>query len=403
MLKSDFAANTPGTLVQTSGVFWDESQVPIRQVRYDGPAFVPHPLPPQIDWDSLGRGFWTSLTAAIEATAELRGVSRTLPNPHLLSSPFSIREAQASSRIEDTIASAEDIVLESRGVSSRSDSREVQNYLNALEAGLAIHGPIGQVHLREMHKILLDGVRGDRKRPGEYRQSQALIGTIDHPKFVPPPAEFVPDGMNDLERVLRDKPGEPWPNPLLVTAAAHYQFETIHPFADGNGRLGRMLILLLFCKWGILDRPLIYLSSYFDRFRDTYYRCLREVSTHNSWTQWFAFFCEGVAIESADAIKRARRLISLRAQLLDRVTEPNAPARLRDLTDKLFTTPAVRTKDVSAMLGVGNNQAQRYIDRLEALHILREVTGGKYNRVWVCDKILAVIETDSLDHTNEDN
>ena len=229
--------------------------------------------------------------------SELAGAARTLPNPHLLIGPFIRREAVLSGRIEGTQASLSDLFFfEASGAADPAvpDVREVSNYVKALEHGLARLDalPISLRLIREIHAKLMEGVRGEHLTPGEFRRSQNWIGapgcTLMEAIFVPPPEEEMMECLGELEKYLHEPSAL---LPLVRLALVHYQFETIRPFLDGNGRIGRLLITLLLCAEGLLSEPLLYLSAYFERHRQDYYRCLLDVSHAGQWSHWISFFC----------------------------------------------------------------------------------------------------------------
>jgi Fic family protein len=203
--------------------------------------------------------------------------------------------------------------------------------------------------------------------------------------------------MDDLEGFLRKPPS--WTPAIIAAALAHYQFECIHPFADGNGRLGRMLIVIMLCRSGLISRPLVYVSPYFDKHQEDYFLLLRRVSTEGAWVEWVRFFCAGVAEQARDGLFRARRMLELRQRFADTVTRERASARLREFTDFLFERPAVRSTDVATRLGVRPQQAQRYIDRLVEHGVLREVTGRNYARVYLAQDVVRAIEAERPDDT----
>lgn len=401
MNPDSFTASSPGRLVETSGQEWRHTAAGKRELaEFRGKAFVPDPLPPRnLDFERLIGRIWPELGAATAALQRLDATAATLTNPHLLSNPFKIREAQASSRIENTIASAEEVAIAGAGGPAAEEPREVQNYLLALDEGLASEAPLGQWLLRQLHARLLEGVRGGDKSPGAYRIGQAYIQGeqrgFPSARFVPPPPMEAPSCMNELESFLRSPP-ETIP-PLVQVGLAHYQFETIHPFADGNGRLGRILIILSMCRMNLLSRPVLSISSYFDRHRQTYYDLLLGVSERGEWEPWLRFFCDAVAVQAEDGARRAHRLLELRRTWLEKVTVPRAPAKLREAVDRLFERPAVSAKSMAERINVRPQQAQRYIDRLHSLGILREVTGGQYGRIYVADEIVAAIEADEAE------
>lgn len=401
MNAASFTSEAPGRLVETSGQEWRHASSGRRELaEFRGEAFVPDPLPPQhLDFERLIGRIWPELGAATAALQRLDATAATLTNPHLLSSPFKIREAQASSRIENTIASAEEVAIAGAGGPAADEPREVQNYLLALDEGLASDAPLGEWLLRQLHHRLIEGVRGGDKSPGAYRKGQAYIQGEERgfpgARFVPPPAPEVPVCMQNLQAFLQTPP--PTIPPLLQVGLTHYQFETIHPFADGNGRVGRILIILSMCRIGLISRPLLSISSYFDRHRQTYYDLLLGVSQRGDWEPWLRFFCDAVAVQAEDGASRGQRLLELRRSWLEQVTTPRAPALLREAVDRLFERPAVSARRLAERLEIRPQQAQRYIDRLQSLGILREVTGSQYGRIYVADEIVAAIESDDME------
>src|SRR6185437_11546890 len=272
-------------------------------------AFVPPPLPPalELDPDLVGR-----LSAADRALGSLAGVGRTLPNARLLLSAALRREAVLSSRIEGTQASLSELVLfemspTSASVSSTADVREVLNYVTAVEHVLDPDRrlPLSLSLLREAHGILFGGIGGGYATPGDFRTTQNWIGTagctLGDATYVPPPPELLWECLDSLEKYLHTARRLP---PLVAIACAHYQFEAIHPFVDGNGRIGRLLIILLMVEWGLLPAPLLDLSAYIEPRRDEYYRRLLAVTTHGDWTGWLSYFLRAVEVQSEEAAAR---------------------------------------------------------------------------------------------------
>lgn len=389
--------NAPGELLQTTGSEWLPEQAAL-PITYEGVAYLPTPLPANIDLRGLIADTWEDHQGAVAGLAAVDQLSRTLPNPYLLSNPFRLREAQASSRIENTIASAEEIALAEADQPTLADAKEISNYVRALDHGLSSEQPLGQSLLKAMHARLLDGgVRGAEKSPGAYRKSQAYIGSesrgFEGARFVPPPAEHVQQCMDDLERFIRS--ASPRVPPIIRAALTHYQFETIHPFADGNGRVGRMLIMLQLCRSGLVSQPNFEISSFFDTHRDAYVDLMLAVSLEGSWLDWVRFFCRAVAHQAREASRRAGSLLELRRFYLDLVTEKRTSSLLRELVDWLFTKPAVTNPEVADRLGIRQQASQRHVDRLVELGILTEVTGQSRNRVYVCRGLLEAIGSDS--------
>lgn len=380
MQASDFTKDSPGRLVSTVG-----GQV----------AFVPNNLPPGLVWTS---DLVATISAADRALGRLAGLGQDMPNPHILIRPFLSREAVLSSQIEGTEASIPDVLLfevDRKVQQSVPDVREVVNYIRALEYGLKRVKtlPLSVRLIREVHRILLKGVRGEQGAPGEFRTCQVHIGPqgagIEQATFVPaPPSEVLPL-MGALERYLHEPSDLP---PVVRLALMHYQFEAIHPFRDGNGRVGRLLISLMLCLDGTLPLPLLYLSAYFHRTRQEYYDQLRRVSQLGTWTDWLMYFARGVASEAMDAVDRARRLKDLQADYVERIRTARTSALVTKLIEDLIGHPIVNVASVAKALGVTPHTAQNHIDRLVQAGILREVTGRKRNRLFVADGIIKALE-----------
>ncbi|MFC2029678.1 Fic family protein [Chloroflexota bacterium] len=359
-------------------------------------AFVPNPLPPVLPWTV---GLVNSLSEADRALGELAGLGRSLPNPHLLIRPFVRREAVLSSRIEGTQASISDLyafeAVQLALFEPASDVREVYNHVRALEYGLERlqELPPSLRLIREIHGRLMEGVRGERQTPGEFRRSQNWIGppgsTPEDAPFVPPPVPEMHESLRAVEGFLHTASALP---PLVGLGLIHYQFEAIHPFLDGNGRIGRLLITLLLCAWNLLTEPLLYLSAYFEAHRQTYYDLLLGVSQNGSWEEWLTFFLRGVTVQSRDAVTRSERLLALREQIREQVQKARAAARLLQVVDLLFAQPILTIRQVEAALDVNFSTAQRYVNQLEEAGLLREITGQARNRVYRADEVLRAIE-----------
>jgi len=380
MQSADFIIHSSGRLIQTP-------------LGYG--AYIPGPLEPALDLDiSLVR----RLSAADRALSELAGIARTLPNPHLLIGSFVRREAVLSSRIEGTQASFSDLLFfEAANVGERDvpDVREVANYVQALEYGIARlrELPLSLRLIREMHERLLSGVRGEKQTPGEFRRSQNWIGppgcTLIDATYVPPPEDEMKQALNDLERYLHAKSSVP---PLIRLALIHYQFEAIHPFLDGNGRIGRLLTTLLLYTEGLLPQPFLYLSAFFERYRDDYYRLLLQVSQRGSWTEWISFFLRAIEVQSKDAIARSAQLLHLWREYRALLQEARASALLLQLVDNLFAYPAITNVGASRRLNITPRSSQLNIEKLVAAGILKEVTGQKRNRLYMAPRIIEIIE-----------
>ena len=358
-------------------------------------AFVPDALPPELAWTPE---LVAELSNADRALGELAGLGRVLPNPHILIAPFIRREAVLSSQIEGTLASLSDLyAYESRQLSfleQPPDVREVHNYVRAVEHGLDRMQtlPVSLRLIRELHARLMEGVRGEHQTPGEFRRSQNWIGppgcTLAEAVFVPPPVAEMVEALDSLEKYMH----EPSVVPALVRLGLiHYQFEAIHPFLDGNGRVGRLLITLLLCAWQLLPEPLLYLSAYFEAQRQAYYDLLLAVSQEGAWEAWLRFFLRGVAEQGRDAVLRAARLQGLRERYRQRFQGERAAARLLQVVDLLFVRPILDITYVALSLGVSHQSASRYVEALEGAGILREMTGHARNRVYRADEVLEAI------------
>lgn len=367
-------------------------------------AFVPHPLPPNLpaDWE-LTR----ALSEADRALSELAGLGRTMPNPHLLKGPFVRREAVLSSRIEGTQAGIVDVYAYEAGqlplpgleAPSEADVREVVNYVNALEYGLKRLEtlPVSLRLMRELHERLLAGVRGERATPGEFRRSQNWIGppgcTLHEATFVPPPVPQMHEALDALEKYLHNDDIYP---PLVRLALVHYQFEAIHPFVDGNGRIGRLLLSLLLVQWGLLPLPLLYLSAYFYRHRQGYYDLLLGVSERGAWHDWLLFFLRGVAEQAGDTVRRARKLQDLREEWHKRLAQARTSALLVRLVDALFEWPILTIPQAQRLLRITYPNARRNVDKLVQAGILQLTSDVVYGKTYAATEIINVIEEEPM-------
>jgi Fic family protein len=359
-------------------------------------AFVPANLPPQIEWDS---GLVAALSYADRAIGQLHGVGLNLPNPDLLITPFIRREAEMSSRIEGTQAQVADIYLfemKDRTVESKvPDVREVSNYVRALNYGLERKSklPVCLRLIRDLHKILLEGVRGEDRAAGEFRKVQNWIGPkgcpIEQASYIPPPPEKLPSVLDAFEKFVNSPTGK---IPVLVwLAMVHYQFEAIHPFLNGNGRIGRLLITLLLCSKAILDKPLLYLSAYFERNRDEYYQRLLQVSLRRRWAEWLLFFLRGVTEQSIDAFEKARQLMDLRDEYHEIIRNTKRSALQIRMVDLLIEYPVLTTVFVRDHFNITYPAAQSNIDKLVKAGILKAVSAAKRHKLFIAEKVLEII------------
>lgn len=355
-------------------------------------AFIPEPLPPRPPI-RLSDELTVLLSEADRALGRLDGISVTLPNPELFVAMYVRHEAVLSSQIEGTQSTLEDVLaFESEGEASAApkDVAEVVNYIAAMNYGLSRLSalPLSLRLIREIHEVLMRGVRGSEKSPGEFRTSQNWIGPkgcqLNNAEFVPPPPDEMNIAMGDLEKFLHDRS-----LPLLLHAGlAHAQFETIHPFLDGNGRVGRLLITFLLCGRGVLHQPLLYLSVYLKAHRAQYYDRLTAIRNDGDWEGWLTFFLRGVVEMSDSATATARAIMRLREKL--RATGlPPAAARL---LDRLYEHPVISARTAEALLDVQFATASRALEVLEKAGIVREVTGQQRNRRYRFHPYLALFE-----------
>jgi len=365
-------------------------------------AFMPHPLPPDL---ALAPGLVRILSEADRALGELAGLGRAMPNPHLLIAPLLRREAVLSSRIEGTQADIADLYAYEAGQPalpglgpppSETDVREVSNYVRALEYGLERVEtlPVSLRLIRELHGYLMERVRGAHATPGEFRTRQNWIGppesTLNTARFVPPPVPEMREALGAFERYLHRGNDHP---PLVRLAFIHYQFEAIHPFVDGNGRIGRLLLSLLLINWGLIPLPLLYLSAYFERHRQDYYDLLLTVSERGAWPEWLAFFLRGVAEQSRDTVVRAKRLQDLREEWRQRLTQVRASALPLQLADSLFGSPIITIPQAQRILGVKQyRSAKLNVEKLVEADVLQSWGDASYGKTFIAGEILNVIE-----------
>ncbi|MBA4391818.1 MAG: cell filamentation protein Fic [Syntrophus sp. (in: bacteria)] len=360
-------------------------------------AFVPRPLPPipplAIDGD-LRR----ILDAALLALGRLDGVTALLPDTHLFLYMYVRKEAVLSSQIEGTQSSLSDLLLfelkEAPGV-PLNDVTEVSNYAAALEHGLSRCAggfPLSSRLIREIHEVLLKGGRGSDKSPGEFRCSQNWIGGTrpGNALFVPPPPENIADAMSDLELFLHDKKKE---TSILIRAAlAHAQFETIHPFLDGNGRVGRLLIPLLLCLDGVLKEPLLYLSLYFKTHRSQYYDLLNAVRTEGDWEGWIRFFAEGVREMAENAVQAVRRLAEMVARDREHIRQlGRVSGSSLQIHHSLQIRPLSTVASLTAETHLSVPTVTKAIQVLEGEGLVREITGRKRDRVYSYQGYLSIM------------
>ena len=356
-------------------------------------AFFPENLPRELH---LPQEIVVLLDEATGAVHRLGGVGRLIPNPHLLIGPHLRLEAVLSSRIEGTKTDVSQLLRFEAGQkppqNQIDDAREVQNYVIALEHGMrrVREGfPISIRLMCEMHELLLGGVRGQHRRPGELRSSPVWIGgnNLDDAVFVPPPPEEMTVGLADLERYLHERNV-----PLLIQLAlAHYQFEVIHPFLDGNGRIGRLLIPLMLVARGAIPEPLLYLSVYLEQHRSQYYDHLLFTSQLGDFEPWLRFFLHGVRLQARDAEERTVRLVELQHRLRNELLDEGRPNSVVRLAEHLFATPVVTAARAREFLDVTRPTAHAAIDALVERGDLVEVTGRDRDRIYEAPAIFAAV------------
>lgn len=356
-------------------------------------AFVPAPLPPVIRYDAA---LALALSRADSALSELSGLGRLLPNPHLLIAPYVRREAVLSSRIEGTRATLSDILLDEMDADvphgDAADVREVRNHVSALEYGIKRlrRLPLSSRLVRELHARLMKGVRGGHATPGEFRRSQNWIGprgsTPATAPYVPPPPAQMHRALGGWERFLHVRDEMP---DLIQCALMHEHFEAIHPFLDGNGRVGRLLVTLFLIERGRLSQPLLYLSAYIEAHRQDYYDLLQRVRTRCDWSGWLLFFLTGVVETARDAVARANDLMALRDKYRLRLKDkPRAVV----LLDELFLNPYITVARAAELLKVSNPTARQAVLHLQKADMLKEVSGRKWGQLYLAAPIMKIIE-----------
>jgi Fic family protein len=359
-------------------------------------AFIPAPLPPQIEWTTP---LVSALSDADRELSRLTTLAGNFPFPRLLIQPFMRREAVLSSRIEGTRASLADLYnYESAQLSflePTDDVREVRNYVLALDYGLERLNrlPVSLRLIREIHARLMEGVQGGNLTPGQFRKSQNWIGpagsTMETATYIPPPIDEMQAALNDLEMFIHAETNIP---ALARAGMIHYQFEAIHPFLDGNGRIGRLLMSLLFHEWRVLSQPLLNLSAYFEHYRQEYYDRLLEVSRRGKWEEWLRFFLRGISVQSQDSVFRMTRLQNIRARYETLVQTDRNSARMAQIIDFIFSRPILTIKQLQEAFDMPYMTAKRYVDKLVDAKVLHETTGYARNRVFQATEIFKALE-----------
>lgn len=367
-------------------------------------AFIPESLPPSppIIIDNELQGL---LSKADRALGRLDGSILTLPHPDMFVLMYVRKEAVLSSQIEGTQSSLQDVLAAEAKVLSPDrpkDVGEVVNYVDAMNYGIERLRslPVSIRLIREIHGKLLRGGRGSHLTPGELRTSQNWIGpagcSLNEATFVPPPPHEVPRKMGELEQFLHEKTDLPL---LIKIGLAHAQFETIHPFLDGNGRVGRLLITFLLCEQEVLLKPVLYLSYYFKKHRQLYYEKLQAVREHGLWEEWLAFFLRGVIEVSGQATETARRIITLREEHRSMITGNfgRAAANAHRVLENLYVHPIVSVGEVQELIGTTYPAANDLVSRMEKHGILSEITGQVRNRKFTYQSYVNLFRDNEMD------
>jgi Fic family protein len=373
MDPTTFIAPAAGRLVTTAG---------------GAAAFVPSPLPPELE---LSWPFVNTFGRTAGALGYWDGFAHASPSSKLLSSLFARREALLSARIDGFQASFRELLLFETGHEAR-DHDELRRVANSAAALMQQFERLDLQSIRELHSKLLQGVRGESSAPGEFRDVQNWIGKPGTPisgaTYVPPPVGEMNAALDALEKFLHTESHLP---ALIRLALVHYQFEAVHPFLDGNGRVGRLLITLLLHTEKLLDQPLLYLSAFFEQHRAEYYDRLLAVSARGAWSEWVGFFLRAVEEQAVDAVDRANTLLALRDEYRTRMTAARQSVLLLAMIDRLFQSPAVTIASVARDLGVTYASAKQNVEKLVAANILEPLSDAR-NRVYMAQEILALIE-----------
>ncbi len=361
-------------------------------------AFIPALLPPKPSV-KFSSELQTLLSKADRALARLDGVVTVLPNPDLFIAMYVKKEALLSSQIEGTQASLEGVLEFEADLTPKEDIddiKEVVNYIKALDYGIKKlkKFPMSLRLIKEIHKILIKGTRGTHKTPGEFRRTQNWIGppgaSLNEATFVPPPPGMVLELMGNLEKFIHGKDNIP---PLIKIALIHSQFETIHPFLDGNGRIGRLLITFYLYWRNILSKPLLYLSFYFKKNRAEYYDLLMKVRKEDVWEEWIKFFLKGIGEVSEEATNTARKIIKLKDDLITKLYENSISSIYAvKLIDLLFKNPVIDVKNIVEELNTHRDTANELVKRFEKIGILKEITGKQRYKKYIFSDYVDIIK-----------
>jgi Fic family protein len=373
--------NSPtGRLVKTGTGYW---------------AFIPNSLPP-VGLDRFSTELIGILSEADRAIGALKSLSKLIPNPNLLVAPYVRKEAVQSSRIEGTQASLSDIFYYEalKEKPQHADVLEVLNYVRAMNYGLSRlkELPLSLRLIKEIHRKLMEGVRGERLKPGEFRLTQNWIGppgcSLSDADYIPPPVPEMNEALGQWENFLHSGDSIV---PLIKCALMHYQFEAIHPFLDGNGRVGRLLITFYLYERGFLEYPILYLSDFFERYRQEYYDLLLGVSQKGNWDAWLKYFIRGVAEQSKAAEETGHKILDLQKDYRQQLQKESVTAPVFNLLDMLFINPFISLPGVSDHLKITWPTAKASVERLMNMGILKEVSGRKRNRIYCAKKLFNIL------------
>jgi Fic family protein len=354
-------------------------------------------LPPRIDYSKA----ISEIAEANRVLGALDGILTNIPNQGLLISPLLTKEAVASSKIEGTQATIEEVYkYEAEGKSTEADSKEkdikeVINYRNAIHhaVNLLEKRPIGENFIKQLHSILLDSVRGENKDRGQFRKIPVFIGkpgaTIENAIYIPPACSELQNLISNWEKYVNSRDE---PDILVQTAIAHYQFEAIHPFLDGNGRIGRLLIPIILYERGLLSYPLLYVSEYFERDREEYYGFLRLVDTENDWDSWIKYFLASLKVQALDTMKKVMKMLELYQSIKDKLSVFNSQYAI-NLLDIIFENPFTTFRSIKSKIETSSYQTiYNLLDKFQRENILIEITGKKRNKVFVFEELMEILK-----------
>ncbi|MDN3579720.1 Fic family protein [Mucilaginibacter flavus] len=359
--------------------------------------YIPPILPPQIDYGKLVR----CLSEANRALGELKGLLALIPNQSILVSPLLTKEAVASSKIEGTQATIEEVFkYEAEGKKTENDAkerdiREIINYRQAIEFATKLleKKPLGENFVKQLHEILLKSVRGTNKDRGNFRRIPVFIGkpgaTIDSAIYIPPPANELTTLISNWEKYINS---EDEPDILVQIAIAHYQFEAIHPFLDGNGRIGRLLIPIMLYQKNILSYPILYISEYFERNKEAYYHNLRLVDENSDWIAWITYFIKSISVQAEDTKNKVNKMLDLYKDIKDSLSVFGSTYGIA-LLDIIFANPVVSFSLIKEHINTKSPQTiYNLLEKFQSENILIEITGGARNRVYVFKMLMDIIK-----------